>query len=150
MPAKLPDKPQQAQCNEDKWNGYICNFRRTCLTSLKRCRIPWSLQLQKLLLIMAREHRNRVTDVQQIDAISWTWTLAPFALPSSSKSGKTWLTLTPVTPRLIEEISAVRASKARLMPLGRVWSVEKGPIISWNSMTLEGLTIQLFLQGQSC
>ena len=46
-------------------------------------------------------------------------------------------TLTPLTPRLMEEITAVMARRARLIPLGRVCSVEKGPTTSWNSISAQ-------------
>ncbi len=43
-------------------------------------------------------------------------------------------TFTPVVPKLMDEMIAVKVSSRMLIPLGRVCKVEKGPMISWKSM----------------
>lgn len=64
----------------------------------------------------------------------WWHTESGYVLRSGSQRLPT---LTPLTPRLMEEIIAVMARRARLIPLGRVCSVEKGPTMSWNSISAQ-------------
>ena len=47
------------------------------------------------------------------------------------------LAWTPVIPRLVPDITAVRLISRKLIPLGSVCSVEKGPTISWKIITAD-------------